>query len=233
MAAKFPTRRLGDEQVSAIGLQDAWGCPSPYSTGGFDDEESLKVLTRAADLGLTFWDTSDIYGHGKNEELIGRWFKETGRRGEIFLASKFGNLRTPEEGHRPRRQGSGCVRRQEASLKRLGVDTIDLYYQHPSTPTVPVEEAIEAMVELKNEGKIRYWVYPSARLGRCVRGAHKVHPIAAAQMEFSPFALEIESEQTDFLEDCTRARRQDRRLLAAGPRIPLRHHQEPRGLGSD
>ncbi len=195
--AKFPTRKLGDEEVAALGL-GCMGMSFSYSTGGFNDDESLKVLTRAADLGLTFWDTSDVYGYGKNEELIGRWFKETGRRKEIFLASKFGNLRSPEGKPLVRGDKAWVREAAEASLKRLGVDTIDLYYQHRIDPTVPVEETVQAMVELKKEGKIRY-----LGLSECsaatLRRACKVHPIAAAQMEFSPFALEIESEQTNFL----------------------------------
>ncbi len=198
MTPKFPTRKLGDDDVSAIGLGCMGMSGSYTSFGGFDDDESLRVLTRAADMGLTFWDTSDIYGNGKNEELLGRWFKETGRRGEIFLASKFGNMRTPEGKPFVRGDKAYVAQAADASLKRLGVDTIDLYYQHRVDPTVPIEETVQAMVELKKEGKIKY-----LGLSECsaatLRRAHKVHPIAAAQMEFSPFALEIESEQTDFL----------------------------------
>ena len=197
--AKFPQRKIGDASVSAIGLGCMGMSFSYTSFGGYNDEESIKVLTRAADLGVNFWDTSDVYGAGKNEELIGRWFKQTGRRDEIFLASKFGNLRDPQG--KPIVRGDKAWVREacEGSLKRLGVDTIDLYYQHRVDSKVPIEETVQAMVELKNEGKIRY-----LGLSECsaasLRRASKVHPIAAAQMEFSPFALEIESEQTEFLE---------------------------------
>ncbi|KAH8660314.1 aldo-keto reductase [Xylariales sp. PMI_506] len=198
MVAKFPQRKIGDASVSAIGLGCMGMSFSYTSFGGYNDEESLRVLTEAADRGITFWDTSDVYGYGKNEELIGRWFRETGRRNEIFLASKFGNLRDPE--------GKPIVRGDKAwvhqacseSLARLGVDHIDLYYQHRVDPTVPIEETVQAMAELKKEGKIRY-LGLSECSARSLRRAHAVHPIAAAQMEFSPFALEIESEQTGFL----------------------------------
>lgn len=169
------------------------------SFGGYNDEESLRCLTRAADLGITLWDTSDIYGPETNERLIGKWFKETGRRNEIVLCTKFGNVY--EGGGR-----TGGIRGDKAyvkqacekSLARLGIDKIDLYYQHCVDSETPIEETVAAMVELKREGKIEY-----LGLSECsattLRRACKVHHIAAVQMEFSPFALEIESEQTQFL----------------------------------
>ncbi|KAH8895887.1 aldo-keto reductase [Thozetella sp. PMI_491] len=199
MPAKFPTRKIGDDEVSALGL-GCMGMSFAYTSfGGYDESESQKVLTRAADLGINHWDTSDLYGFGANEELLGRWFQETGRRGEIFLASKFGNIRAPDGKGLTVRGDKAYVREAaEASLKRLGVNTIDLYYQHRVDPRTPIEETVAAMAELKKEGKIRY-----LGLSECsaatLRRACKVHPIAAAQMEFSPFALEIESEQTNFL----------------------------------
>lgn len=165
--------------------------------GGYNDEESLQVLTRAADLGITFWDTSDIYGPFTNEILIGRWFKETGRRDEIFLATKFaskivdGKLAvdgTPEY----------VKQAFKDSLERLQTDHVDLYYQHRADPKTPIEKTVQAMAELKAQGKIKY-LGLSECSARTLRRAHAIHPIAAAQMEFSPFALEIESEQTNFL----------------------------------
>lgn len=129
MASSYPQRKIGDDNVSAEGL-GCMGMSFAYtSKGGFVDEESLKTLTRAADLGVTFWDTSDIYGPHTNERLIGRWFKETGRRKEIFLASKFAN--TQDADGKPLVRGDReYVRKACAgSLERLGVDTIDLYYQ--------------------------------------------------------------------------------------------------------
>ena len=198
MGSKYPQRKIGNESVSAQGL-GCMGMSFAYTSyGGYDDNESLKVLSRSADMGVTFWDTSDIYGPHTNEQLIGKWFKETGRRKEIFLATKFGNLRKPDGTPDVRGDPEYVLQACQASLDRLGVDQIDLYYQHRVDPNVPIEKTVEAMVQLKNEGKIRY-----LGLSECsaatLRRAHKVHPIAAAQMEFSPFALEIESDQTDFL----------------------------------
>ncbi|KAH8658015.1 aldo-keto reductase [Xylariales sp. PMI_506] len=198
MSANFPKRKLGDDLVSAIGL-GCMGMSHQYvSFGGYDEQQSLEVLTKAADSGITFWDTSDIYGPFTNEELLGKWFEKTGRRDEIFLATKFGNRVTTTGSvvdGRPEYVSEAC----EASLKRLQTDRIDLYYQHRVDPKVPIEKTVQAMAALKAEGKIRY-----LGLSECsattLRRAHKVHPIAAAQMEFSPFALEIESEQTGFLE---------------------------------
>lgn len=167
------------------------------SFGGYDDTTSASVLTKAADLGVTFWDTSDIYGPFTNEKLLGKWFADTGRRGEIFLASKFGNVF--EDGKMVVKGDKGYVKRAcRESLDRLGVECIDLYYQHRVDERTPIEETVRAMVELKQEGKIRY-LGLSECSARTLRRACAVHPIAAAQMEYSPFALEIESEQTEFL----------------------------------
>jgi len=197
MPSSYPQRKLGNDSVSAQGL-GCMGMSFAYTSfGGYDDKASLEVLTAAADMGITFWDTSDVYGPHTNEILLGKWFKETGRRKEIFLCSKFGNLRV---------NGQPAVRGDKAyvheacrdSLERLGVDQIDLYYQHRVDDKVPVEETVSAMVELKNEGKIKY-LGLSECSARTLRRAHAVHPITAVQMEYSPFALEIESEQTNFL----------------------------------
>lgn len=156
------------------------------------------MLTKAADLGIRFWDTSDIYGPHTNEQLLGKWFKDTGRRREIFLATKFGNLKMPDGSMSVRGDKAWVKQACAESLERLGVEQIDLYYQHRVDTNVPIEETVQAMAELKAAGKIRY-----LGLSECsaatLRRAHAVHPIAAAQMEFSPFALEIESAQTDFL----------------------------------
>nr|OQO29924.1 hypothetical protein B0A51_02920 [Rachicladosporium sp. CCFEE 5018] len=198
MASKYPQRKIGEDSVSAQGL-GCMGMSFAYTSyGGFDDKESLEVLTKAADLGITFWDTSDIYGPHTNEKLIGKWFKETGRRSEIFLASKFANV--VEDGKIVGVRGDKAYVKQACkdSLERLGVDHIDLYYQHRVDDQTPIEETVQAMVDLKNEGKIRY-LGLSECSAKTLRRAHAVHPIAAAQMEYSPFALEIESEQTDFL----------------------------------
>ncbi|KAF3761741.1 Aldo/keto reductase [Cryphonectria parasitica EP155] len=212
MAPDYPKRKLGDDLVSAQGL-GCMGMSFAYTSfGGQDDEESLRVLTRAADIGVTFWDTSDVYGPFKNEELLGRWFKETGRRDEIFLATKFANKfvdgKMVVDGS-PEYVKEACA----ASLKRLGTDRIDLYYQHRIDPNTPVEKTVQAMAELKAEGKIRY-LGLSECSSRTLERAYKVHPIAAVQMEYSPFALEIESEQTNLLKT---ARAHGVKLIAYSP----------------
>jgi aryl-alcohol dehydrogenase-like predicted oxidoreductase len=196
MAPKFPQRKLGDDHVSALGL-GCMGMSIVLPSGPNNDEESLKVLTEAADMGINFWVTSDAYGPFTNEILIGRWFKETGRRDEIFLGTKFGvkivNGKRETCG-KPDYVKEAC----EASLKRLNTDRIDLYYQHRVDSETPIEKTVEAMAQLKTEGKIRY-LGLSECSAQTLSRAHKVHPIAAAEMEFSPFALDIESTQTNFL----------------------------------
>lgn len=210
----YPQRKIGDTPVSAQGL-GCMGMSFAYTSfGGYDDTESARVLTRAADLGITFWDTSDIYGPETNERLIGKWFKDTGRRSEIFLASKFGN--TYEAGKRSNSVRGDAAYVKEAcskSLERLGVETIDLYYQHRVDDKTPIEETVKAMAELKQEGKIRY-LGLSECSARTLRRAHAVHPIAAIQMEYSPFALEIESDQTQLLKT---ARELDVKIVAYSP----------------
>lgn len=202
MAPSFPQRKLGDTTVSALGL-GCMGMSIPNSAGIPDEKMSLATLTAAADLGVTFWDTSDMYGPHHNEELLGRWFRENPkRRGEIFLATKFA-VRITGPGMQMTVDGSAAYVREacEASLKRLGVDCIDLYYAHRIDPKVPIEETVGAMAELVKEGKIKY-VGLSECSARTLRRACKVHPIAAAQLEFSPFALEIEDENIGLLKAC-------------------------------
>jgi aryl-alcohol dehydrogenase-like predicted oxidoreductase len=144
------------------------------------------------------WDTSDIYGPHTNEKLLGKWFKETGRRKDIFLCTKFGNLRDADGNPTVRGDAKYVKEACAGSLERLGIDVIDLYYQHRVDDKVPIEETVGAMVELKKEGKIRY-LGLSECSERTLRRAHAVHPIAAIQMEYSPFALEIESDQIGLL----------------------------------
>jgi aryl-alcohol dehydrogenase-like predicted oxidoreductase len=146
-------------------------------------------------MGLNFWVTSA--GYGPNEALLGRWFRETGRRNEIFLGTKFG--RKMVDGKMlhpgtPEYVRSSC----EASLKALGVEYIDLYSQHRVDPETPIERTVAAMKELVKEGKVRY-LGLSECSSKTLRRANDVHPIAAAEMEFSPFALEIEDPATGFL----------------------------------
>lgn len=197
MAAKYPQRKIGGDAVSAQGL-GCMGMSFGYTSGGgYNDEAALAVLTRAADLGITFWDTSDIYGPFTNERLLGRWFRETGRRDEIFLASKFGAIladgKLTVDG-RPEYVRAAC----EASLARLQTDRLDLYYQHRVDAATPIERTVEAMAALRREGKVRH-LGLSECSARTLRRAAAVHPIAAVQLEYSPFALEIESPETGLL----------------------------------
>jgi aryl-alcohol dehydrogenase-like predicted oxidoreductase len=159
---------------------------------GRDDEESIATIHRALELGVTFLDTADMYGVGKNEELVGRAIRD--RRAGVVLATKFGNVRG-EKGEflgvsgRPDYVKSAA----EASLRRLGVDVIDLYYQHRVDPTVPIEETVGAMAELVAEGKVRALGLSEAS-AQTVRRAHAVHPIAALQTEYSLWSRDVEGE---------------------------------------
>jgi aryl-alcohol dehydrogenase-like predicted oxidoreductase len=150
---------------------------------GRDDAESAATIHRALDLGLSFLDTADMYGPFKNEELVGRSIR--GRRGEVVLATKFGNMRDEKGGFlgvngRPEYVRVSC----EGSLRRLGVETIDLYYQHRVDRSVPIEETVGAMAELVREGKVRFLGLSEASPAT-IRRAHAVHPISALQSEYS------------------------------------------------
>jgi len=190
MSSKLPTRALGRNgpQVSKLGF-GAMGFSSFYNSKNADTEAFYKILDRAADLGCTFWDTSDAYGN--NEDVLGTWLARSGRRDEIFLATKFA-IYTDEDGTRKIRGDPEHVRAAcERSLKRLGVSHIDLYYQHRADQNIPIEITVRAMAELVKEGKVRY-----LGLSECsaatLRRAHAVHPISAVQVEYSPFTLDIE-----------------------------------------
>jgi aryl-alcohol dehydrogenase-like predicted oxidoreductase len=185
-------RRLGrsGQTVSAIGL----GCMgmSAYYGPDRDEQESLATISRALELGVNFLDTADIYGFGKNEELVGRALK--GKRNEVILATKFG-MSFDAEGHHLGVNGQPAyVRRAcEASLKRLGVETIDLYYQHRVDPNVPIAETVGAMSRLVEEGKVRYLGLSEAAPATIQR-AHATHPITALQTEYSLWTRDAEDE---------------------------------------
>ena len=174
-------RRLGRSgpEVSAIGL----GCMSLSGVYGTSDEEAgIALIHRAIDLGVDHFDSSDMYGWGQNEELLGRALK--GRRNGIVIASKFGQTRRPGGANGVDGSPAYIAQACEASLKRLGVEVIDLYYQHRVDPAVPVEETVGAMARLVEEGKVRFLGLCEARPER-IRRAHATHALAAVQMEFS------------------------------------------------
>ncbi len=175
--------------VSALGL-GCMGMSEFY--GPTDDAQSLATLERALEIGVTFLDTADMYGSGHNEELLGRFLE--GRREKVVLATKFGIVRAPSRYERTIDTRPAYVRAAcEASLKRLGVEVIDLYYAHRLNPDVPVEDTVGAMAELVRAGKVRA-LGLSEVSARTLRRAHAVHPIAAVQSEYSLWTRDPEAE---------------------------------------
>jgi len=183
------TRKLGSEglEVSALGL-GCMGMSEFYGRG--DEGESIATIHRALDLGINFLDTADMYGPFTNEQLVGRAIRD--RRDNVVLATKFANVRG-ENGEFLGIRGDADYVRQacDASLKRLGVDYIDLYYQHRVDPNVPIEETIGAMAELVKAGKVRY-LGMSEAAPETLRRAHAVHPISALQTEYSLWSRDVE-----------------------------------------
>ncbi|MGX9885524.1 aldo/keto reductase [Streptomyces sp. NPDC002276] len=188
--------RLGTLDVSRIGL-GAMGMSGVYTGHGTDDAESVRTVHRALDLGVTLIDTAEIYGPYVNEELVGRAVR--GRRDQVVLATKFGLVSHTADGDDGGVRGTADsspanVRAAvEGSLRRLGTDHIDLYYQHRVDPNTPIEETVGALAELVAQGKIRHIGLSEAGPGT-IRRAHAVHPVAALQTEYSLWTRDIEAE---------------------------------------
>lgn len=184
-------RKLGRQglEVSAMGL----GCMGmSFAYGRPDDESSIRVLRRALDLGINFWDSAELYGPFKNEELLGRLLKEV-PRGRVTIATKFAWRFGPHGEQLALDSSPAQIRHSlEGSLKRLGTDYIDLYYQHRLDPATPIEETVGALSELVAQGKVRYIGLSEVGPGT-VRRAHAVHPLTAVQSEYSLWEREVEA----------------------------------------
>lgn len=186
-------RKLGQLEVSSLGL-GCMGMSEFY--GPADEKRSIQTIQRAFELGITFFDTADMYGFGSNEELLGKAVKSF--RDKIVIATKFGIVRKKEDPHSRQINGKPVYVKQqcESSLKRLGVSTIDLYYQHRVDPDTPIEETVKAMADLVKAGKVRY-IGLSEATPEAIRRAQAVHPITALQSEYSLWTRGPEEEVLD------------------------------------
>lgn len=199
MPAQVPTRPLGKNgpEIPALGL-GLMGLSSFYGVPP-SDEERFKLLDRAYELGCTHWDSARLYGD--SEELLGKWFQRTGKRKEIFLATKFGNHVTPDGGREVRNEPDYIRKSVAESLRLLQTDYIDLLYCHRFSGKTPVEEIVATMKEFVDSGKVKY-----LGLSECgvdtLRRASKIHPIHAYQIEYSPFSMDIEKPEFGLLETC-------------------------------
>ncbi|CAH0019876.1 unnamed protein product [Clonostachys rhizophaga] len=200
MPAFSKLRQLGKNGpfVSAIGFgQMALG--TDFYGAIPSDEERFAVMDRAHELGMTMWDSADLYGD--SEELMGKWFKRTGKRDDIFVVTKFGFVKGHDHTKGPKYDTSAAYTRKACleSLRILGIDSIDLYYVHHASPVTPIEETMRELVKLQSEGKIKH-IGLSGISSTTLRRAYKIAPVAAVQTEYSVFAREIESDKgTDLL----------------------------------
>ena len=190
--------RLGDLAVARIGL-GAMGMSHGYTGAGTDDDESIRTIHRALDLGVNFIDTAEIYGPYVNEELVGRALKD--RRDDVVLATKFGLVSHAGQGTWNRDSSPANIRTAvEGSLRRLGTDRIDLYYQHRVDPNTPIEDTVGAVAELIAEGKVRHIGLSEAWVST-IRRAHAVHPITALQSEYSLWTRDQEPQVLPLLRE--------------------------------
>jgi len=199
---KYRILSTSGEKLSAIGL----GCMGmSFAYGPVDDIESISTLYKALDLGINFWDTADMYANGKNEELISKVLVQN--RKKVFIATKFG-FRFKDGKAGPSNSPNTYIdcspewikQAVEASLKRLGIETIDLYYAHRIDPNIPVEETVGAMAELVKEGKVRHLGLSEASAAT-IRKAHSIHPISALQSEYSLLSKEVEGKTLETLRE--------------------------------
>jgi len=188
------TTKIGSTTVPTVGL-GLMNLAHVYGPAG-SDEERLEFLDFAFKTGATHWDTADVYGD--TEELIGKWFKKTGNRSKIFLATKFGFVFEPRAVNGEPEYVKAAF---EKSLSKLGVDQVDLYYAHRADKTVPIEKTVGAMAELVKAGKVKY-IGLSEVSAATLRRAHAVHPISAVQIEYNPFSLDIERKEIGLLDTC-------------------------------